>query len=98
MTTKDQQALAKLYNESFDDYHGGHNGPTDGGQYDDEQPDLNIDSIFDQLWEIQYSIENSGIFKKENIEIYHHLKAVMDILAKHLPTSKFHDTYDLDRQ
>lgn len=36
MTTKDQIAIAKLYNESFDDYHGGHNGPTDGGQYDDD--------------------------------------------------------------
>lgn len=32
---KDSTEIAKLYTEGFDDYTGGHNGPTDGGQYDE---------------------------------------------------------------
>ena len=87
MTTKDQAALAKLYTESF----GGEmeNGDSNG---------LDIDSIYNQLEDIMFKLENSGMYKNENAEMYGHMKAVMDMLAKNLPASKFHNTYDLDRQ
>ena len=60
MTTKDQLAIAKLYTEAIDtDVEQG-----DGQDIDwDKLQTIDIDSIYNQLEDIMFKLENSGMFK-----------------------------------
>jgi hypothetical protein len=102
MTTKDQIALAKLYMENSDMSSFETEAPyrNDGNDFDSgDVEEIDLNTIHGELMDIAIRLEDSGMFKNENAEMYGHLKAVMDMLVNH-PSSKSSNPNDyvLDRQ
>jgi hypothetical protein len=95
MKKKDQEAIAKLYTEGFDDYTGGHNNPEmDGGAYDDEKEhDPRI--IAKNTHEILKLVSKASLLVSDSSHILHDdatkveslLRQVGDILRKRMTNS-----------
>lgn len=80
---KDRLAIEKLLTEGFDDYTGGHNGPTDGGQYDDENPKNGYTETISKIRNLQQNTMTVYEFVEnqlKNNKSPHHSQVFPDIL------------------